>query len=223
MHLYRTLLSVDPTTSRSTAVPYSLVQTVASQKSLLTRQQIEGADTARQLSRVTSHLLDSVLEHAVTHGHILNCPITADDVSRATTIYGPDIAFLKGYSSDKTDQAQAHVPTPHITAVPPHILEHHGAVVLCIDFFFVQGIPFLHCVTRDIGYRNTIAVPSRSKAVTVKFITKVVQSYHSCGFTVRAIHGDNEFNCAKDKFTDIVFDIVPRTDTSQKWNAQCEP
>ena len=74
--------------------------------------------------------------------------------------------------------------------------------------FFVQGIPFLHCITRDIGYRNTIAVPSGLKAVIVKFITKVVQSYHSRGFTVSAIHGDNEFDCAKDEFTDIVFDII---------------
>ena len=185
---------------------YSCLQTVRSQKALFTARQLEGADKARELSRQLGRPSKTSLEHSVLHGHILNCPVTIDDIRRAELIYGPDIAFLKGHSVEEKDER--HVPAFVPTPVPRHIRQHHNGVVLCTDFFYVQRLPFLHCVSRDLQYRHTFPVDNRNKETMLECAEQICNQYLQRGFELRAIHADNEFECIRDEVSPVRLDVV---------------
>ena len=185
---------------------YSCLQTVSSQKAMFTARQLKGADKARELSRQLGRPSKTSLEHSVLHGHILNCPVTIDDIRRAELIYGPDIAFLKGHSVEEKEER--HVPTFVPTPVPSHIRQHHNGVVLCTDFFYVQRLPFLHCVSRDLQYRHTFPVDNRNKETMLECVERVCNQYLQRGFELRSIHADNEFECIRDDVSPVHLDIV---------------
>jgi hypothetical protein len=188
-------------TTQSTVAPYSLLQTVSSQMTQFTTRQLRAADAARELSRKLGRPSAATLEHCLTHGHILNCPITVEDVRRADFIYGPDIAFLKGRRTDNPAASSLLRDVP-LAPIPQHIALHHSRLTLCIDFFFVQRLPFLHCISRDIAFRHSLAVDNRTHATMRNFVTRTIAEYISRGFDVRAVHADSEFTC-------VAPDILP--------------
>jgi hypothetical protein len=114
---------------------------------------------------------------------------------------------LKGKTT-RTDAA-AHVPTFEAVSLPPSILKYHKNVTLCVDFFFVQGLIFMHTISRGIGFRTVSRVPDRNKPTLVQEIKAVINLYSSRGFTVCDVHGDNEFSCIREELRPIQLDIVP--------------
>lgn len=185
---------------------YSLVSTVSQQKKLFTRRDVMNADTARQLYRMLGRPSEAEYQRILANGGIRNCPVTPLDAQRALLIYGPDIATLKG----KTTRTGAAPRMPMFDALPlpPHLLEHYGNVVLCIDFFFVQGHAFLHTVSRDIQFRTVSHVPDRKHATILQEVLAVIKLYHSRGFRVRDVHVDNEFACIRDDIYPIHLNVV---------------
>ena len=94
---------------------------------------------------------------------IMNCPATVEDVIRADKIYGRDIHALKG----KTTLTQ---PTQVITdyvKLPPGVLEKNKHVNLSIDIMYINRIPFVTTISRDIKFTTVKAVQNRTKAQLV--------------------------------------------------------
>jgi hypothetical protein len=86
-----------PTNNSDTPVTaYTMLSTVAGQKKLFTRRQVEAADSARDLYRKLGGPDEKEFLHILCNNLIRNCPVTPDDAKRAALIYGPDIAVLKG-------------------------------------------------------------------------------------------------------------------------------
>ena len=77
-----------------------------------------------------------------------NCPVTVADAKRAVHIYGTDVADLKGNTKKqhKGSALSGFNPTP----IPDHITKVHKNITLGIDLFYVQGMPFLHTISRKI-------------------------------------------------------------------------
>lgn len=144
---------------------YSYLQTVSQNRAYFTRREVQGADAARKLYRQIGRPSQARFLSYIQQGLVRNSPVTLDDAHRAQHIYGPDIAYLKG----KTTQRP---PLPHIAThttlpLPDFIAEHHTNITLCIDFFILQKQTFLHIISRKIGYRTTIAVDNRTKATII--------------------------------------------------------
>ena len=133
--LYLLVPSVNPSTSSPT-YNYSCVSTVADNRAVFTRQEVEGADRARQLYRTIGHPSQHKFETILDHGHILNCPVTKADAQRANTIYRPDLAYLKGKTTDHP--VSPHVATQVLSPLPEEVAKHHSDVTLCLDFFYVE-------------------------------------------------------------------------------------
>jgi hypothetical protein len=196
----------DPNVTSNVVDAYSLVSTVAHQKAFFTRRDVARADDARQLYRMIGRPSEAVFQNILKRGLIRNCPVTPLDAQRATIIYGPDIAALKGKMT-RAGGAR-HVPAFTAVPLPPPVLEHYRNVVLCFDFFFVQGHIFLHSISRDIHFRTVSSVPDRTRATILKEVTAIIQLYHRRGFRVCDLHVDNEFACVRDALHPIHMNVV---------------
>ena len=186
---------------------YALVSTVADNKKLFTRREIDRADAARDLYRKIGRPSESDFLSILSKNLIRNCPVTVDDAKRATIIYGPDLAALKGKTTRSA--AAPHVPTFEAVPIPAHVAAHHRNLTLCVDFFYVQGIPFLHSISRKIGFRTVAQVPNRSKTTILKETRSVIHLYHARGLAIRDIHADIEFECIRPDVLPIDMHIVP--------------
>ena len=70
--------------------------------------------------------------------HIVDCPVTVQDIEIENEICGKNITDLKGYISRKkpTDMAG------DIFIIPKELIELHKDVFMTADILFVNGIPF---------------------------------------------------------------------------------
>ena len=193
----------------ATAAPtpgYTLLETVVAHKKLFTNRQIANADLARELYRKLGRPSEADFQTILTNNLIRNCPVTSDDARRALHIYGPDVATLKGKMTRSA--AAPHTPTFEAITIPSPLLQHHGNVTLCIDFFFVQGIGFLHTISRNIGFRTVSPIADRSRDTILREVSAAIKLYTSRGFIVRDIHTDQEFGCIREDLRPIVMNLA---------------
>jgi hypothetical protein len=186
---------------------YTMLTTVADNKKLYTPRDVTKADEARRLYRLLGRPSESSFMRLLTHNFLLNCPVTPLDAKRALAIYGPDVATLKG----KTTRAS---PSPRVDAsitvpLPAHIIDNYSHIVLCIDFFYVQGHVFFHTISRDLQFRTVRHVPDRGYKTLKKIVLDVIQLYHTRGFRVVDVHGDSEFECLRPALHNITLNVVP--------------
>jgi hypothetical protein len=195
--------------SNETSAPvanYSFLSTVAEHKRSFSQRQVKQTDLARKLYRMLGRPDEKTFRSILQNNLIINCPVTSDDAYRALAIYGPDVATLKGKTTRAT--AAARAPTFLAVPIPPPLLDNHRKVTLCVDFFFVQELCFLHTISRNIGFRTVVFVPDRSSKTIIHELTAVIHLYTNRGFTVCNIHGDNEFECARLALTPTHLNIV---------------
>ena len=91
-----------------------------------------------------------------------------------------------------------HVPTFTPIQVPQFVLDHHKDITICKDFFFVQGIPFLHTILQKLQLCTVTQVASCKKEIMLKETKKVIQLYEQQGFNFMDVHADKEFECIRD-------------------------
>ena len=87
------------------------------------------------------------------------------------------------------------------------IAKHHSATTLCIDFFYVQRLPFLHAISRKIGYRQAMAVSDRTKETMLTFASKCIREYTKRGFEVVDAHTDKEFECLRNELGNVSLEV----------------
>ena len=202
--LYLLLPSTNPST-KSPCHNYSCVSTVAENRAVFTRRELEGADQARDLYRIIGRPSQRKFGAILDQGSILNCPVTRADAQRANIIYGPDLAYLKGKTTDHP--APPHVATQVCSPLPMEIAKHHSTMTLCVDFFYIQRLPFIHAISQKIGYRQAVAVPDRTKETMLTFTNKCLLEYTKCGFEVADIHADKEFECLRAELGNVSLEI----------------
>jgi hypothetical protein len=138
---------------------------------------------------------------------IRNCPVTPNDARWAVLIYGPDIAAIKGKTT--RTHAAPRAPTFEAVPIPAPLLQHHRRItLLCADFFFVQGLPYLHTIFRDIGFCTVRPVADRSKQTILRELKAVIHIYHTRGLTICDVHADNEFECVRADLLPIAMNTV---------------
>ena len=202
--LYLLVPSVNPTT-KLPIYSYSCVPTVMDNRAVFTRQEREGADGARQLYRTIRRPSQQMFEAILDCGSILNCPVTKADAQRANIIYGPDLTYLKGKTTDHP--ASPHVATQVFSPLPGDIAKHHSSITLCLDFFYVQRLPFIHAISRKVGYRQAVIVSDRTKETMLSFINKSILEYTTRGFEVVDVHADKEFKCLQESLGNVSLEI----------------
>jgi hypothetical protein len=121
---------------------------------------------------------------------IQNNPITTEDVELADRIFGPSIGYFKGKSSHQK-------PEPVVkdyVDIPRKLYVTHKAVKLCLDSLFVNKIPFLATVSRNIMYRTVDWLPGAAMSFHTSAIASVLYLYRDAGFVVTTIHCNPDSN-----------------------------
>ena len=167
----------------------SMVQTVKDNEAFYSRRQIDRAKRARELLHSLGCPSVADLKKIIKMNSIQNCPVTVDDVNLAEQIYGPDVATLKGKSTRSR-------PTPvvnDIIEIPKELIAAQQHVDLCIDTIFINSMPFLATVSKNIKYRTCDYVASRKVPDYRSVLSRVILIYLNAGFTIKCIHADSEY------------------------------
>jgi hypothetical protein len=84
------------------------------------KKQIQRAQAARRLMLMTGVPSERAFQSMVHLNQLQNCPITHEDIKNALTIYGRDLANIRG----KTVRRQpAHIDTDYVK-IPAEVLSH---------------------------------------------------------------------------------------------------
>ena len=107
-----------------------------------TKRQVARSVYARRLQAILGFPPDIKLIAALKAGTFLNCDVLPEDVTRATTIWGPSVPALKG----RTVRARPF-PPPQLAPSLRSLSAQH----MHCDIMFVNKQPFLVSITHPIG------------------------------------------------------------------------
>jgi hypothetical protein len=167
----------------------TLVNTVAENKGSYTNEDYAKALRARQLQIMIGRPNTKHFIKIVTSNQLPNCPVTRADILAAEHIFGPDVGSLKG----KTVRHRPHLAKPVIEPLPPEIMSRYRHVTLAADIMYVNGIPMLVTISRNIRFVTVEALPNRNIATLVNGIKAVVKIYKRACFNVTTTLMDGEF------------------------------
>ena len=125
---------------------FSFVSTVESNKLPFTKQQILGVEQARNLYAGLGFPSNTDFKWMLRANQIKDCPVTLQDAEVADKIWGPNIAALKG----KTTQKQPEPIVLDTIPIPKNVQDLHRLIWMSMDVFFVNKIPFLLTLGRNI-------------------------------------------------------------------------
>ena len=120
---------------------------------------------------------------------INNCPVTVEDVMRAERINNPSVHVLKG----KTVRTKPILVVTDYVAVPHAIFEENRNVTLSVDVMFVNRIPFLTSISRNLKFTIAETLQNRTTSQLVQCVTNVKALYAKRGFNVSTALMDGEF------------------------------
>jgi len=127
----------------------------------------------------------------VEGNHLINCPITVDDINRDEVIYGKPVPLFQGKMTRIT-------PSPpcknKLLPLPSCLLEHHMEINLYIDIFYVNGMPFFHTKSGKLNFLSVKYLQSRILTEVISGLNVVIDKYEERGFKITDIHGDPEFD-----------------------------
>jgi hypothetical protein len=165
-------------------VDYALVQTVSANESLYTKREVQSARLARQLKENLGFPSDGKLVRLITQSGLVNSPVTAQDVYRASKIYGPHIAELKGKLKKKSSEIVKieHIPKPVFVDQ-----------VLHCDLMFIDHFPYLVTVVVPLGLKMVCYLNgSREVAAIRKALNIQLKDLKAHGFSAKAVLADGE-------------------------------
>ena len=147
--------------------------TVAENKAKYTNEDYLKALAARQLQIKISQPSTKQIIWIITNNQLPNCPVTKADIMAAEHIFGPDVGSLKG----KTVRCWPHVAQRTIEPLPPQIMGRYHHVCLAADLMYINSIPMLVTISRNIQFGTVEALPNRSLPTLNKGIKTVATIY----------------------------------------------
>ena len=174
------------------------INTVAANASGFTHRQCQNALRARHLQNIVMHPGDRDMKEIVVK-HLQDCPVTGIDIDVARTLLGPNLGSLKGKTVRRPNP---HVPMG-IAGVPSSIMKHHQQVTIAIDIMFINAIPFLITISRNLHFGTVEVLPNRQETTIKNKLRAVTHLYEQRGFRVTSIMADPEFEPLRTTFPQL--------------------
>ena len=181
----------------------SFAETVADRAEGYSKRQVQDAKEAEQFRAVIGYPSTRDYKAMIKGSMLKNCPVLPEDVNRAEEIFGKNVPSLKGKTIRKKPDPVRH----DIISVPPHILEKNNKVVLDIDVFFVNKIPFFHTLSQNLYFGTVQNVPDSKSKTILSSLTLVIKLYASRGFRIRVVNGDNAFEPLREGLSEMAITL----------------
>ncbi len=178
----------------------AFVQMVHQNYEGFTKCEVLQAKEAQQAMGMLGNPSTGYFKQMVRGNMINNCPVTSNTITNACTIFGPDLARLKG----KTVRRMPALVAADYVAIPKEVVKQNKIITLAADVFFVNRIAFLLTVSRQIKFITTENVITRTAKSLSKHLQQVVQVCLRAGFTVHTILMDGEFEKVKEELPILI-------------------
>lgn len=166
------------------------VQTVQQSYEGFSKEQVKRAIKARKLQAMLGSPAKGDFEAMVRGKLIDDCPVDVSDLQNAHTIFGPDLAGLRG----RTVRRRPERVTTNIVSIPRDFVLLHKFVTLTADIMFVNGVPFLVTRSRNIQLITVEFLRRRTAKIIGDKLTRVLHLYQRAGFTIQTALMDKEFD-----------------------------
>ena len=163
--------------------------TVKANREKYTRRAYSGALKARRLQNIIMFPGARQFESIIANNHLPNADVTREDIKAADDIFGANIGSLNG----KTVSRPGHPVSGTSTPVPRDILQTHKRVTLSVDIMFVNSVPFLLTISRNIRFGTVETLPNRQMGTIKQALQRVFKHYARRGFRVQTTCADPEF------------------------------
>jgi hypothetical protein len=171
----------------------AFVQTVEENLAIYTPRQNLKARAAQELYAMIGRPSLADFIGIVKHNLLPNVKVTAQDVLNAKLIYGKDLGSIQG----ETTRSQHGAVIPNYMNIPPDLFMVHQHVKLCIDILYVNKIPFLLSISRNIQFTTIARLPDRCATTLTNLIRKICKLYERRGFIIAMCFIDNEFEALR--------------------------
>jgi hypothetical protein len=165
------------------------VQTVRENYEGYTKREVLKAKEARRVQGLIGNPSKGDYKAMVRGNMIQNFPIIPDNITNVRTIFGPDLASIRGKTVRRT-------PAPVVgdyLEVSQSVVQNNKIVTMAADVFFVDETVFLITVLRRIKFITVEHMQVRMASSLCKHLERVLQVYARTGFVVRTILMDAEF------------------------------
>ena len=117
-----------------------LFQHSREQQDLLPHTRSQRRGQIKNTSKTFSMAINTYPKRSQSKNQIRNWPITTDNINISESIYGPQISIIQGKTIIRSPEHHKTIPR---IPLPPCMAKRHHNEELSMDFFFVNGIPFL--------------------------------------------------------------------------------
>ena len=170
------------------------VATVRENYNNFSRKQIDGAKAARRLMGMIATPSTRDFNALVRLNMIPDCPITPENIKHADSLFGPDLATVRGKT---VRRKPTRVVTDYVD-IPRTLIDINKKVTLAVDVMFVNSVPFLVSVSRTINLITIEHAPKCSATKLGELIHRIARVYARAGFSIQTVLMDNEFEKLKD-------------------------
>ena len=147
-----------------------------------TEAQQERAQQAVALHEAMGHPSDAALIEMLKSPSLINCPISASDVSNARAIYGPCSVCLEGKPRPVKG---SNASLDQFTVTAPGQLLH-------VDVAFIQKVPHLFCVDDLSGFMSMVRLISKASVAVQNGLLTIINFYRSHLKVVQMVSSDHE-------------------------------
>jgi hypothetical protein len=166
-----------------------LVNTVAQNKASYTNRNYSRAVLACEIQKRIGRPSTKASIKIVENKLLPNCPVTQDDIIAAEHIFGPDVGSLKG----KTVHRPSERVEARVNNIPMVIMERYREVVLGVDIMYVNKIPFLMTISRNIRFATSTNIKNQSSKTILASLKMIKRVYDQRGFKITQINTDGGF------------------------------
>ena len=126
----------------------SHVQTIEENAKFLTPKEIAQANVAKWLLHALGYPSVIDLKTIIKMNMIWDNPVTKSNVKLTECLFGPDSPTVKG----KTTRHHPHQLVSDVVSIPHKLHDAQHDVCLYIDIMYVNGMPFLTTISKNIKY-----------------------------------------------------------------------
>ena len=165
------------------------LNTISKNKECFSKIKIKSDVKARELQHTLGFLTVKEVNWIFISNQIQNYSVDTKDVENSELIWGKDVPYIKWVTTRK----KLIQVTEDLIRVPKDSLKLNKYLFLTMNIIFVNKIPFLITLIRNIDLTSTSHLPTQTARDIHKYFWCIYVFYLKHGFKITIVHSDGDF------------------------------